>query len=155
METTLAHLAIAPAPAVPVASKPEAAKRWVGRVLTGLPVVFIGLDGCFKFSNLPEVVEASAKLGFSKSTLPLLGVVELLAVLLICVRRTRPLGAVLASAYLGGAVATHVRLGDPLLTHLLPPIAFALAIWGGLVLTDARVRALSPFRPSAEPSSKL
>jgi hypothetical protein len=85
-------------------------------------------------------------MGFYQGRLTLLGVVELAAVLLLAVRRTRPLGAVLITAYLGGAVATHVRLGDPLLTHTLFPIYLALAIWGGLVLTDERVRALSPFR---------
>lgn len=146
METTLNQLGITTAPVAPLAPKTFALRRWAGRLLTGLPALFIAVDGGFKFSSVPEVVETSAKMGFYQGRLTLLGVVELAAVLLLAVRRTRPLGAVLITAYLGGAVATHVRLGDPLLTHTLFPIYLALAIWGGLVLTDERVRALSPFR---------
>jgi hypothetical protein len=118
---------------------------WTGRVLTGLPLLFLAWDGAMKIAQVPMVVEASAKLGFAPSTLPLLGAIELLAVLLIALPRTRVLGAVLISAYLGGAVATHVRLGDPLFSHTLFPIYVAALIWGGLYLRDARVRALSPF----------
>jgi hypothetical protein len=85
-------------------------------------------------------------MGFGRSTLPFLGTILLAGVLLTCVHRTRVFGAVLLSAYLGGAVASHVRMGDPLLTHTLFPIYFAALIWGGLYLRDERVRALSPFR---------
>lgn len=121
-------------------------KLWVGRLLTGLPALFLAVDGVMKFLNLPEVVEASAKIGFQRPTLPVLGAIEVLSVLFLSFRRTAPFGAVLISAYLGGAVATHVRLGDPLFSHTLFPIYFALLIWGGLYLRDERVRALSPFK---------
>jgi hypothetical protein len=118
---------------------------WTSRIMTGLPLLFIACDGVMKFVAIPEVVEGSAQLGFGRSTLPLLGTLELLTVALFCFRRTQVLGAVLLSAYLGGAVATHVRMGDPLFSHTLFPIYFAALVWAGLYLRDERVRALSPF----------
>ena len=121
-------------------------KLWLGRLLTGLPALFIAVDGLMKFLDLPQVVEASAKIGFQRATLPVLGAIELVSVVLLSIRRTAPFGAVLLSAYLGGAVATHVRLGDPLFSHTLFPIYFAALIWAGLYLRDERVRALSPFK---------
>jgi hypothetical protein len=126
-------------------TSPSKVKLWVGRVMTGLPLLFLTWDGVMKFTNVPQVVEASAKVGFQQSTLPFLGAIELLSVLLIAFRRTRVFGAVLISAYLGGAVATHVRMGDPLFSHVFSPVYFAALIWGGLYLRDERVRALSPF----------
>ena len=121
------------------------AKLWTGRLMTGLPLAFLTFDAVVKLAAIPAVVEASAKVGFQRGTLPLLGMVELTAVALSCFRRTRVFAAVLLSAYLGGAVATHVRLGDPLFSHTLFPIYFAALVWGGLYLRDERVRALSPF----------
>lgn len=128
------------------AAQPPRKRLWAGRVLTGVPLLFLAFDGIVKFLNVPGVVEASEKIGYHRSTLPLLGAVELLAVLLVSFRRTAPFGAVLVSAYLGGAVATHVRLGDPLFSHTLAPIYFAALIWAGLCLRDERVLRLSPFR---------
>lgn len=136
-EAALAQLSTPPAP--------SPGRVWTGRILTGLPLLFLTWDALMKLAAVPQVVEASAKLGFARSTLPLLGTVELAAVMLTLFSRTRVLGAVLLTAYLGGAVETHVRLGDPLFTHTLFPIYFAALIWGGLSLLDARVRAASPF----------
>jgi hypothetical protein len=121
------------------------AKLWTGRIMTGLPLTFLAFDGVMKLVAIPEVVEGSAKVGFQQSTLPFIGTIELLAVVLTCIHRTRVFGAVLLSAYLGGAVATHVRMGDPLFSHTLFPVYFAALVWGGLYLLDGRVRALSPF----------
>jgi hypothetical protein len=120
-------------------------KSWPGRVIAGLPLLFLTWDGIMKFSNLPVVVDASAQLGFERPNLPFLGTVELTGVLLVLFARTRVFGAVLLSAYLGGAVAIHVQHSDPLLTHTLIPIIVASLVWGGLSLLDPRVRALSPF----------
>jgi hypothetical protein len=120
-------------------------KIWTGRVLAGLPLSFLTWDGVMKFTTMPEVIEGSARLGFSRGILPVLGTLELLGVVLTLFRRTRVLGAVLLTAYLGGAVETHIRLGDPLFTHTLFPIYFAALIWGGFCLIDERVRAASPF----------
>jgi uncharacterized membrane protein YphA (DoxX/SURF4 family) len=149
MTTTTASVLSTPtalAPSSSPASSPSRSRLWLGRVLTGLPVLFIAFDGLMKFMDLPQVVEATEKIGYHRSALPFLGTVELVAVLLVSIRRTAPFGAVLISAYLGGAVATHVRMGDPLFTHVLAPIYLAVSIWGGLYLRDERVRPLSPFR---------
>lgn len=140
------NTAIASHVAVPSdASSPSTARLWVGRILTGLPMAFLGFDGLMKFLNIPEVVEASGKIGFAPSTLPVIGSVEIACLLLAMSYRTRIFSAVLVTAYLGGAVCTHIRLGDPLFSHVLAPIYFAIAIWGGLYLRDERVRAISPF----------
>lgn len=128
-------------------------KVWTGRVLAGLPLLFLTWDAVVKVAVVPQVVEASARLGFAKSTLPLLGGVELAAVILTLFPRTRVFGAVLLTAYLGGAVETHVRLQDPLFTHTLFPVYFAALIWGGLSLLDSRIRAASPFIARASESA--
>jgi hypothetical protein len=143
METTMTHDVPARTPSG--AETISKAKLWAGGVMTGLPLLFLAWDGVMKLASIPAVVEASEKVGFHKSTLPFIGMIEILSVLLISIQRTRVFGAVLVSAYLGGAVATHVRLGDPLFSHTLFPIYFAALIWGGLYLRDERVRALSPF----------
>ncbi len=126
-------------------ARSSSGKRWVGRVLAGLPLLFMAWDASVKLAAIPMVVEASAKLGFARATLPVIGTVELAAVVLTLFPRTRVFGAVLLSAYLGGAVATHVQHGDPLFTHTLFPVIFASLIWGGLCLLDPRVRSLSPL----------
>jgi hypothetical protein len=137
MNTTLPALTIEPV-------NVSKAKLWSGRVLTGLPALFLFVDGVMKQLNLQQVVEASAKIGFQRSSLPIIGIIEILAVVCLCFRRTAALGAVVLTGYLGGAVATHVRLDDPLLTHTLIPVFFATLIWGGLALRNDRIRALSP-----------
>ena len=118
---------------------------WPGRLVAGLPLLFLAWDGVMKFVAIPPIIEASAKLGFERPNLPFLGAVELIGVTLVLFARTRVFGAVLLSAYLGGAVAIHVQRSDPLLTHTLFPIFVAALIWLGLSLLDRRVRALSPF----------
>jgi hypothetical protein len=137
MNTTLSALTLDPV-------RVSHAKLWTGRVLTGVPALFLFVDGVMKQLDLPQIIEASAKIGFQRSTLPILGAIEILAVLCLCFRRTAALGAVVLTGYLGGAVATHVRLGDPFLTHTLMPVLFATLVWGGLALRNERIRALSP-----------
>jgi hypothetical protein len=141
---TLEAAAFAPS-ATPTA--PSSGKRWTGRILAGLPLLFMAWDATVKLIQIPMVVEASAKIGFARSTLPVLGTLELAAILFTLFPRTRVFGAVLLTAYLGGAVAIHVQHGDPLLTHTLFPVFFASLIWGGLTLLDQRVRGVSPLAP--------
>ena len=117
------------------------ASRIVGRVLSGLAIAFLALDAVAKVVLVPQVVEASAALGFPATTVFTLGVVLLASTLLYAYPRTSILGAVLLTGYLGGAIATHVRLGDPLFTHVLFPAYLGLFVWGGVYLRDARVRA--------------
>lgn len=115
---------------------------WTGRVLTGLAALFLLFDGVFKFFITPEAASATADLGWPLEAVRGLGVVELACLALYLVPRTAPLGALLWTGYLGGAIATHLRIGNPWLSHTLFPIYVAVFIWGGLYLRDRRVRAL-------------
>ena len=113
-----------------------------GRVLSGIAVAFLLFDAVFKFFATPEAIEGSAQLGWPAHLIPVLGVIQLVLLALYLVPRTAPLGAVLWTGYLGGAIATHLRIDNPLFSHTLFPIYVAALIWGGLYLRDARVRAL-------------
>ena len=120
-----------------------------GRVLSGLAAAFLALDSVGKLLQLKPVMQGTAQLGYSTEAVFPLGIVLLACVVIYLVPRTAVLGALLLTGYLGGAVATHVRVGNPLFTHVLTPTYFAALIWGGLMLRDARVRALAPWRRSA------
>jgi hypothetical protein len=117
--------------------------RWAGRILSGLAILFLTWDGVIKLLTLPVVAESFVRLGYPASVSIGIGILELVCVAIYVVPRTSLLGAVLLTGYLGGAIATHVRVQDPLVTHVLFPIYIAALIWGGLVLRDARVRALT------------
>jgi hypothetical protein len=121
--------------------------RWPGRVLSGLPVAFLTFDIAIKLVHTQAVTEASERLGFPDELSRTIAVILLACVALYLVPRTAVLGAVLLTGYLGGAVAVHARIGDPLLSHTLMPIFVAIFLWGGLYLRDARVRAaVGPVR---------
>ena len=119
---------------------------WTGRVLSGLPVVLLLLSASMKLSHPPMVVETFVgKLGYPASVLPSLAVLELFCTVVYIVPRTAVLGAVLLTGYLGGAVATHVRVGDAFVV----PLLLGVLVWAGLYLRDERVRALLPLRKAA------
>lgn len=120
--------------------------RWAGRVLTGIATLFLTFDMAIKFAGAREAVEGTVQLGWAPHHLPILGLIQLGCLILYLVPRTAPLGAVLWTGYLGGAIATHLRIDNPLFSHTLFPIYVAALIWGGLYLRDARVRAL--LRPA-------
>jgi hypothetical protein len=121
---------------------------WAGRVLSGLSSLMLVFSGSMKLSGNPQMVEQFEKtFGYPGSTLPIIGVIEIACVALYLIPRTAVLGAVLLTGYLGGAVATHVRIGDP----FIAPILLGAAVWGGLFLRDPRIRALLPLR-AASPS---
>jgi len=119
---------------------------WAGRIVSALPVLFLLMDGVMKLVKPPMVVEATVKLGYPESTILPLGVVLLTCVVLYVIPQTSVLGAILLTGYLGGAVATHVRVGNPLPSHTLFPVYLGVLIWLGLYLRDARLRALVPLR---------
>jgi hypothetical protein len=129
-------------------TRPSRAALWTGRILTGLSVAFMLFDATVKVLELPMAVEGTTQLGYPASILLGLGIVQLACLLLYVVPRTAVLGAVLWTGYLGGAVATHVRVGSPIFSHMLFPIYVAAMIWGGLWLRDLRLRALIPVRKS-------
>jgi len=126
---------------------PLSKKRlWTGRTLSGLSVLFLLFDAVIKFMNIRPVTEAFAKLGYPASLAVPIGIVLLVCVVIYAIPRTSVLGAILLTGYLGGAIATHVRVGDPLLSHVLFPTYVALLIWGGLYLREDRLGALIPLR---------
>ena len=119
---------------------------WTGRVLSGLAVAFLIFDSVGKLLRVQPVVEGTIVLGYPVSVIFPLGVTLLSCVLVYLVPRTAVLGAVLLTGYLGGAVATHVRVGNPLFSHVLFPTYVAALLWGGLLLRDRRLRVLLPLR---------
>jgi hypothetical protein len=122
-------------------SPPFRASRWTGRVLSGIPVAFLGLDAVMKLVHVAPVTEASQRIGFPDHLAEGLGVVLLACLALHLVPRTAVLGAVLLTGYLGGAVAIHLRIEDPLFSHTLFPVYVGILLWAGFYLRDARVRA--------------
>jgi len=121
---------------------------WAGRILSGIPVLFLLFDGAFKLirPTPAPVIEAFNKIGFPATLAVNLGILLLVCVGLYVIPRTAVLGAILLTGYLGGAVATHMRVGDPLFSHILFPVYMGLFLWGGLYFRDGRVRALIPLR---------
>ncbi|MGE3277071.1 MAG: DoxX family protein [Vicinamibacterales bacterium] len=121
---------------------PTPAAVWTGRVLSGLAVLFLAFDAGLKVTANPMAVQGTVELGYPASVLGWLGWIQVLCLVLYLVPRLAPLGAVLWTGYLGGAIATHVRLENPLFTHVLFPTYVAALLWAGLWLRDRRVRAL-------------
>ncbi|HEX4405565.1 MAG TPA: DoxX family protein [Polyangia bacterium] len=124
------------------ARRPSRRRLWTGRTLSGFAAALLLFDAAMKVVRLPVVVEASRQVGFSEAATFGIGVVLLACVVTYLVPRASLVGAVLLTGYLGGAVATNVRVGAPLLTNTLAPLYVAVFVWGGLYLRDARVRAL-------------
>lgn len=118
---------------------------WAGYVVSALPVLFLLVDGVMKLFKPAFVVEATVKLGYPESVIVGLGIVLLVCTVFYAIPRTAVLGAILLTGYLGGAVATHVRVGESLFPILFPVIIGAL-LWLGLYLRDDRLRKLMPLR---------
>ena len=124
------------------------AMLWAGRVMTTLAALFLLFDATVKVARLPLAVDATTQLGYPATVVVPLGVLQLVLLLLYLVPQTAVLGAALWTGYLGGAVATHVRVGAPLLTQALFPTYVGALLWGGLWFRDARLRSLLPVRRS-------
>jgi len=120
-----------------------------GVVLTALVSAFLTFDVVMKVLRLAPAVQGTTELGYPANTVFGIGVIELVCLVLYLVPRTSVLGALLLTGYLGGAIATHVRVGSPLVGYTLFPIYVALFMWGGLYLREARLRELLPLRRSA------
>ena len=126
---------------------PAASKRpWAAYIVSALPVIFLLMDAAGKFIKPEAVVTGTVELGYQESMIVPLGVLLLACTVLYIIPKTSVLGAVLLTGYLGGAVATHVRLSNPLFTHQLFPVYLGALLWLGLYLRDARLRSLMPFR---------
>jgi hypothetical protein len=115
---------------------------WAGYVMSALPVLLLLFSGVMKLMKSASLVEGFAHLGYPESLALGLGIVELTCVVVYLIPRTAVLGAILLTGYLGGATATHLRIGEP----IIMPIALGILVWGGLYLRDDRLRALIPLR---------
>ena len=124
------------------ASRPSRRSVIVGRVLTGIAAVLLAMDAGIKLALAKAAVEGSAQYGFNPQQVFVIGVIAAICLVLYLVPRTAPIGAVLWTGYFGGAILLHFRAGNPLFTHILPPIYVSILIWGSLYLRDPRVRAV-------------
>lgn len=131
--------------AQPGASK---AARWTGTAMSGLIILFLLFDGGIKLVPLEIVTQTSGEIGLptDASFARTLGILTLVGTVLYAIPRTSVLGAILLTGYMGGAIATHLRIGSPLFSHTLFGVYLGLLIWGGLYLRDPRLRQLIPFR---------
>lgn len=124
------------------ASEVSRARRWTGRILTGLAGLFLVVDALMKIAEAAPVVQGSAELGYPLSTMAPIGWALLISTVLYLVPRTAFFGALLLTGYMGGAIATHVRVEHPLFTHTLFPIYVSVLFWAGLALRDRRIAAI-------------
>ena len=141
MEATLAPSTLPDTNAPPVTKK----IRWGGMTLSALSVAFLLFDSLMKLAKVPPVLEAMQRMGYPEATARPIGLILLACVVLYVIPRTAVLGAILLTGYLGGAIATHVRVEDLLFSHTLFPVYVGALVWGGLYVRDARVRALAPW----------
>ncbi|MBP6821411.1 MAG: DoxX family protein [Acidobacteria bacterium] len=115
---------------------------WAGRILSALPVLMLLFSAIMKFMKPAQVLQGLAQFGYQESVVLSLGILELACTVVYLVPRTAVLGAILLTGYLGGATATHVRVGD----QFFIPIVLGVLLWGGLYLRDERLRALIPLQ---------
>jgi hypothetical protein len=118
------------------------ARLWIGRVLSGLAGLMLLFSGVMKLVNPPAVVTEFNRLGYGDGSGLGIGIIEILCAVIYLVPRTSVLGAILLSGYLGGAVATHVRIGDPFIS----PVVFGVVLWVALFLRNQRLTELVPLR---------
>ena len=123
---------------------PSKGNLWAGRILGGLPALFLLIDAIMKFVKPAPVVETTVKLGYPESVIITLGAVLLVSTILYLIPKTAVLGAILLTGYLGGAVATHVRVQEGWFPIVFPVI-FGILLWGGLWLRDERLQKLIPI----------
>jgi hypothetical protein len=121
---------------------------WMGRLLSGLVIIFLLFDGAIKLVPWPIVTESMDRIGYgsSETLARSLGIITIVCTVLYSVPPTSILGAILLTGYLGGAMASHLRIGSPLFTHILFGFYLGLMLWGGLWLRDRNLRTLLPFR---------
>lgn len=120
--------------------------HWVGWGMSGLMILFLLFDSVSKLALEHHVVEATILIGYPLDTIRPLGIICLVCTILYAVPRTSVFGAILLTGYLGGAIASKVRIEDPLFSSVLFGVYFGILVWGGLYLRDERLRALFPLR---------
>jgi hypothetical protein len=118
---------------------------WASRIVSGIAVLFLLFDAIGKLARPAAVIEGTTQLGWPVSVILPLGIIQVICLIAYLIPRTSILGAILWTGYLGGAIATHVRIGNPLFSHILFPVYVAALLWLGLWLRDRRLRALLPL----------
>lgn len=122
---------------------PRKAILWTGRVISALPAVMLLFSASMKLSHAPQFVAMfTNKLGYQESSLTGIGILEIACTALYLIPQTAFLGALLLTGYLGGAIATHVRIGEP----FGMPLVLGVLVWVGLYLRESRLKALAPLR---------
>lgn len=121
-------------------------RSWAGIVISAIPTLFLLMDAVGKLFKPEPVVTGTIELGYPETVIVPLGITLLICTVLYAIPMTSILGAILLTGYLGGAVATHVRVGNPVFTHMLFPVYLGIMIWLGLYLRDVRLRSLIPLR---------
>lgn len=117
---------------------------WAGCIISALSVLTLLFSGAMKLAKPADVVQEFIRLGYGENPVLAIGFVEIVCTVIYLIPRTSVLGAILLTGYLGGATATHVRIGDP----FYPPVIVGMLVWLGLYLRDARLRTLLPLRSS-------
>lgn len=129
--------------------RPTKKMLWSGRILSALPVLFLLWDSAMKLAKPGFVVEAFDRIGYPVSTARGIGLLELACVAVYLIPRTSYLGAILLTGFLGGAIAIHLRVGDPFFSHTFFPSYVGLMVWCGLLLRDTRLQELFTLGPLA------
>ena len=119
---------------------------WAGRIVSGLATLFLLIDAIMKIVKVPAAVQGTVEVGYPESTVVGMGLALLISTVLYAIPQTSVLGAILVTAYLGGAVATNVRVSAPIFSHVLAPVYVGVLVWGGLYLRHEWVRAVVPVR---------
>lgn len=117
-------------------------KIWAGHIVSGIAILMLTFSGVMKLGKPAAVLQEFARLGYPESVVIGIAILELACTVLYAIPRTSVLGALLLTAYLGGATATHVRIGDP----FFAPVIAGILVWVGLILREDRLRALLPLR---------
>jgi hypothetical protein len=118
---------------------------WAGRTMSALAILFLAFDCIIKLLNLAPAVEATTQLGYPANLVAVIGALQLICLVVYLIPRTAVLGAILLTGYLGGAIATQIRVESSLFSIIFPVI-FAALLWGGIFVRDERLRALIPLR---------
>ncbi|QYR19664.1 DoxX family protein [Paenibacillus sp. sptzw28] len=121
-------------------------RLWTAGIMSGLVILFMLFDSVMKFMKPEPVVEGTLALGYAEHHIVVIGVLGLLSTILYAIPRTSVLGAVLLTGYFGGAIATHIRMDNPLFSHTLFPVYIAILTWGGIWLRNDKVRRLFPLQ---------
>lgn len=121
-------------------------RLWTARVMSVIVILFMLFDAVMKFIQPETVVQTTLALGYEEHHIIILGILALICTILYSIPRTSILGAVLLTGYYGGVVATHLRIDNPLFSHILFPVYLAILAWGGIWLVNEKLRSLFPLK---------